>query len=59
MSGWKAEGATVTFDMVAGTRKACPDVDTWLSGMVTGTVEGDTLTVLDQDGAEIGTLERQ
>lgn len=58
MSSWQAEGGTVTFDAVAGTRKACPDVDTWLSAMATATVEGDTLTVLDQDGEPIGTLAR-
>ncbi|MGN0065871.1 MAG: META domain-containing protein [Nocardioides sp.] len=59
MSAWEADGATVTFEAVASTRKACPDVDTWLSGMATATVDGDTLTVLDKDGGEIGTLARQ
>lgn len=36
----------------------CEDVDTWLSELATGTIEGETLTMLDRAGTEIGTLER-
>lgn len=36
----------------------CEGVDTWLSQAHTGTVEGDTLTILNEQGDEIGTLER-
>jgi len=37
---------------------ACEGVDTWLNGLATGTVEGDTLHVLNAADDEIGTLER-
>ena len=55
---WAAEADTVTFVEVASTRMMCEGVDTWLSALATGTVDGDTLTVFDESGEEIGTLER-
>ena len=36
----------------------CEDVNTWLSELATGTIEGETLTVLVGAGTQIGTLER-
>ncbi len=59
MGSWEADGATVDFGEVASTLMACEGVDTWLNGLATGTVEGDTLHVLSTDGTEIGSLERQ
>ncbi|MFC9560616.1 META domain-containing protein [Agromyces sp. NPDC056965] len=55
---WTAEADTVAFVEVASTRMLCEGVDTWLSTLATGTIEGDTLTVHDESGEEIGTLER-
>ncbi|MGK9147375.1 META domain-containing protein [Plantibacter flavus] len=57
---WKATGDTIVVSDVASTLMACPDVDTWLSGIAQATLsEGDDqLTVLDDSGAEIGSLER-
>lgn len=55
---WSAEGETIMFNNVAATEMICEDVDTWLSGLATGTIDGETLTVLDREGTEIGTLER-
>ncbi|GAA1615787.1 META domain-containing protein [Leucobacter chromiireducens] len=57
----KAEIAddTLEFGQFASTRKFCEDVDTWLSTAGSATVSGDTLTVLDADGKEVGTLTRQ
>ncbi len=49
---------TVEFGMMRATMMFCEGVDTWLSQAHTATLEGDTLTVLDEQGAEIGTLER-
>ncbi|MBL3700912.1 META domain-containing protein [Leucobacter luti] len=46
------------FGQFATTRKFCEGVDTWLSLAGSATVDGDTLTVLDADGAELGTLTR-
>ena len=58
VGSWTADGANVTFSDVASTRMACEGVDTWLSGLATAVVSGDTLSVSDASGAEIGTLER-
>lgn len=55
---WKQDGDTVEFRDVASTLRACPDLDTWMAGVASATVSGDTMTVLDQDGGELGTLER-
>jgi len=55
---WTDDDDTITFDNVASTMMACEDVDTWLSKLSTGTVSGDTLTVYNTRGKEIGTLER-
>jgi len=55
---WTEDGDTVTFENVASTLMACADVDTWLSGLATATVDGSTMTVFDQSGDEIGTLPR-
>jgi len=55
---WTADADTVTFVEVASTRMLCEDVDTWLSALATGTIADDTLTVFDESGKEIGTLER-
>ena len=55
---WTDDDGTITFDNVASTMMACEDVDTWLSELSTGTVSGDTLTVMNSGGKEIGTLER-
>ena len=48
----------VLFEDVAMTRMFCEGVDDWLSGLTAGTIAGTTMTVLGQDGSEIGQLER-
>ena len=56
---WTVDEADhVQFEDVASTMMACEDVDTWLAGLTEATVADDTMTVLGQDGNEIGTLER-
>jgi heat shock protein HslJ len=52
------EGEQVLFEEVAMTRRFCEGVDDWLSGLSAATISGTTMTVLGQDGAEIGQLER-
>jgi len=47
------------FGNFATTLMACQDVDTWLSGANTATVDGDTLTVFNHAGDKIGTLEKR
>src|SRR3954447_21189989 len=53
---WKIDGSDVEFGPFAATMMACADVDTWLSGATSATVDGDEMTVLDEGGKEIGTL---
>lgn len=52
------EQGTVTFAPFATTMMACDGVDQWLSTAASATVSGDTMTFLDADGKEIGTLDR-
>ena len=52
------DGDTARVDRGAGTLKACPGVDTWLSGIGGVVVDGDTMTVEDSEGEELGTLTR-
>lgn len=58
MGSYTVSGNEVTFTGVASTLMYCEGVDTWLSQLATAQVDGDTMTVLDEAGAEIGTLER-
>jgi heat shock protein HslJ len=55
---WSMDGTTVTFEHVATTRMFCEGVDTWLSELAAATIADETMTVLDESGAEIGTLPR-
>lgn len=55
---WEADGDRIEFGTIASTLMACEGVDAWLAEASTGTVSGDTLTVFDAGGSEIGTLER-
>ncbi len=55
---WTAEGQTIDFGQVASTMMFCEGVDTWLLDLDTATVSGSTLTVLNADGVEIGSLQR-
>jgi heat shock protein HslJ len=56
---WEISGDIIVFGPVMATMMACDGVDTWLSLMTTATVNGDTMTVMGPDGAEVGTLDRQ
>ncbi|MET0724995.1 MAG: META domain-containing protein [Leifsonia sp.] len=55
---WTAKGNTVEFGQVAATMMFCEGVDTWLSGLASATVAGDTMKVLGADGTQIGILTR-
>lgn len=55
---YAADGTELTFTGVASTLIFCEDVDTWLSRLTSAKVSGDTMTVFDISGTEIGTLER-
>lgn len=53
---WSSREGGVEFEQVAMTTMACLDVDTWLSGLASATIDVDTMHVLDESGTEIGTL---
>lgn len=55
---WTGSGRTVEFENIMGTLIACEDVDDWLRDAAGGTVDGDTLKVVDASGALIGELHR-
>lgn len=56
---WSVDEADqVLFEDVASTRMFCEGVDDWLSGLAAADIAGTTMTVLGQDGSEIGQLER-
>jgi heat shock protein HslJ len=56
---WSVDEADqVLFENVASTRMFCEGVDDWLSSLAAAEISGTTMTVLGQDGSEIGQLER-
>lgn len=59
IGNWTQKDDVVDFGEVASTMMFCEGVDTWLVSLKTGTVDGNTITILDADGATIGTLEKQ
>lgn len=56
---WKINGSTVEFGPFSATMMACADVNTWLSGAASATIDGTTMTILDDKATTIGTLEKQ
>lgn len=52
------DGDTITFGPIASTLMACEGVDEWLGKAATGTAKGSTLTVYDDSGSTIGTLDK-
>jgi len=55
---YTVEGDTVTFGVIGSTMMFCEGVDTWLTSASTAKLDGDTLVISDESGAEIGTLTR-
>lgn len=57
---WSDDAGTIRFHDVVSPGMVCgPDgFDTWLSGLASGTVDGDVLSILDAEGTEIGMLDR-
>lgn len=53
---WSEADGTVEFTNVASTMMACENVDTWLSALATGEVDGGKLVVFNEDGDQIGEL---
>lgn len=55
---YRIDGDRVVFERFASTKMACQGVDPWLGGVREASVDGDTMTVKNGSGAEIGTLQR-
>lgn len=55
---YSLEGSTVTLEPWISTMRACMGVNDWLRNARFAEVDGDTMTVSNRDGEEIGTLRR-
>jgi len=55
---YTVSGDTVTLDDMGSTLMFCEGVDTWLSNAATARIDNNTMTVMNADAQEIGTLER-
>ncbi|MBO1804209.1 META domain-containing protein [Leucobacter ruminantium] len=55
---YAAEGSTIDLGVMRSTLMFCEGVDTWLSQARSASLDGGTLTLFDENGDEIGTLER-
>lgn len=53
---WKIDGSEVQLGPFAATMMACDNVDTWLSAATSANVDGDEMTVFNEDHKEIGVL---
>ncbi|MHA3722812.1 META domain-containing protein [Leucobacter sp. HY1910] len=58
MGSYTEDAGVVKFGQLASTMMFCEGVDTWLGQAATGKVSGDTITISDEAGKEIGTLKR-
>ena len=53
---WEATPDGLEFSELASTQMFCEDVDTWLMDGASAEISGGTMTVLDEDGEEVGVL---
>lgn len=56
---WEVDGDKVIITSFTSTQKACAGVDTWLSGAVSATIDGNVMKVMDGKGKVIGGLEKE
>lgn len=59
IGSWEFVEGRVELGPLAATLMACEGVDTWLSSAETLDIDGDIMRVLDGQGEELGTLDRQ
>ncbi|SDO98266.1 META domain-containing protein [Microbacterium sp. ru370.1] len=59
LGSYSVDGDRLSFSLGISTLKACLGVDTWLRRIRSAEISGDTMTVFDRDGAQIGTLLRR
>lgn len=52
------KGSTITLEPWISTMRACMGVNDWLRNARFAEIDGNTMTVNDRDGKEIGTLRR-
>jgi heat shock protein HslJ len=53
---WKIDGSEVELGPFAATMMACENVNTWLSAATSANVDGEEMTVYNDDHKEIGVL---
>jgi len=53
---WKIDGSEVELGPFAATMMACENVNTWLSAATSANVDGEEMTVYNEDHKEIGAL---
>lgn len=56
---WFLSKGELSFQQFGATQMHCEGVDTWLSGAAGAHLDGDVLTILDANGATLGTLDRR
>lgn len=56
---WALQSGELTFPKLNATELACDGVDTWLAKATGGSLDGNTLTLTNEQGAKIGTLQRR
>jgi heat shock protein HslJ len=58
-AGYTIDGDRVQIEMFAMTAMACEGIDEWLGQASEATISGDTMSLLDKSGEEIGQLQRE
>lgn len=58
MGSYTETAGEVVFSPLASTMMFCEGVETWLGGATKATVDGDTITFVNEEGAKIGDLKR-
>jgi len=56
---WKIDGSELDLGPFAATMMACENVNTWLSAATSANVDGEEMTVYNDDHKEIGVLIKQ
>lgn len=59
LGSYTEDGARLSFSLGIATLKACLGVDTWLRGIRSAEITGDTMIVFNRHGEKIGTLARE
>lgn len=56
---WFLVAGELSFSQLSSTQMACEDVDQWLTTAVRAEINGDAMTLLNDKGQPVGTLDRR